>query len=79
MTGIWWSIYSSVQHGHISHKYSQKTPHSSPVRASYGVSIVDQACDCYSASVPVIIYVIWHSTVCVTTLKYVIHLWMHCF
>ena len=39
-------------------KYSQKTPHSSPVRARYGVYFVNAASDWYSASVPVIIYVI---------------------
>ena len=42
----------------FSHKYSQKTPHSSPVRASYGVSFMDPASDWYSAAPPVIIYVI---------------------
>ena len=34
------------------------TPHSSPIRARYVVSFVDPASDWYSASVPVIIYVI---------------------
>ena len=43
----------------FSHKYSQKTPHNSPARARYGVSNVDPASGWwYSASVPVIIYVI---------------------
>ena len=45
-----WSIFS---------QYSQKTPHSSPIRASYGVSFVDPASDWHSASVPVIIYAIF--------------------
>ena len=35
--------------------FSQKTPHSSPVRAGYGVSFVDTTSDLYSALVPVII------------------------
>ena len=39
--------------GLFSHRYSQKTPHSSPVR-----SFVDSASDWYSASVPAIIYAI---------------------
>ena len=42
----------------ISHKYSQKTSHSSPARARYGVSFVYPTSDWYSASVPVIINVI---------------------
>ena len=36
----------------------QKTPHSSPVSARYGVSFVDPASGWYSAWVPVIIHVI---------------------
>ena len=40
------------------HKYSQNTPHSSPVRTRYGVYFVNPASDWYSASVLVIIYVI---------------------
>ena len=47
-----------LQCGSFSHKYSQKTPHSSPVRASYGVSFVNPASDWYSSSVPVNNYVI---------------------
>ena len=39
-------------------KYSQKTPHSSPVRARYGASFVDSVSDWYSASVPAIMYAI---------------------
>ena len=35
-----------------------KDTHSSPVKARYGVSFVDPASDWYSASVPVIIYVL---------------------
>ena len=35
--------------------YSQKTPHSSPVRARYMVSFVETAFDWYYASVPLII------------------------
>ena len=52
--------YSAVplQRGLFSHKHSQKTPHSSPARVRYGVSFVDWASDWYSASVPVIVYVI---------------------
>ena len=46
----------------FSHKYSQTTPPSSPVRARYGVSFVDPASDWYSASVPVIIHVISYNT-----------------
>ena len=38
--------------------HKRQTPHGSPVRARYGVSFVDLASDWYSASVPVIIYVI---------------------
>ena len=51
--------YSAVplQRGQLSHKYSQKTPHSSPVRVRYEVSFVDPASDWYSVSFPVIIYV----------------------
>ena len=43
--------------GQFSHKYSQNTPLSSPVRVRYGVSFVDPASDWYSASVAVIIFV----------------------
>ena len=39
-------------------KYSQKMPHSSPIRVSYGVSFVDPA----SAWVPAIIYAISYYT-----------------
>ena len=48
--------YSAVplQPGQFSQKYSLKTPYSSPVRASYGVSVVDAVSDRYSASVSVI-------------------------
>ena len=38
-----------------------KIPHRSPVRASYGKSFVDSASDWYSASVSVIIYVIYYN------------------
>ena len=44
--------------GLSSHKYSQKTPRSSPVRARYGVALVAPASDWYSAALLVIIYVI---------------------
>ena len=44
--------------GLFSHKYSQKTPHNSPVRVRYGVSFAEPASYWYSASVSVIIYVI---------------------
>ena len=37
------------------HTYSQKTPHSSPVRARYGLSLVHPSSDWYSDSIPVII------------------------
>ena len=42
----------------FSQKYSQKTSHSSPVRARYEVSFVNPASDWYSAWVPAIIYAI---------------------
>ena len=45
-------------HSQFSRKYSQKTPHSSPVRVRYGVPFVNPVSDWYSASVSVIIYVI---------------------
>ena len=48
----------SLIRGQFSHRYSQKTPKSSPVRARYGLSYVDPASDWYSASVSVIISVI---------------------
>ena len=63
-TFIWeyrfYTIYNAVPlyHGQFCHKYSQETSHSSPVRASYGVFFVDPASDWYSATVPVIVYVI---------------------
>ena len=44
----------------FSHKYSQKTPHSSPVRVSYGVSFVNPASDWYWALVFAIIYAIFY-------------------
>ena len=47
----------------FSHKYSQNTPHSSPVRPRYGVSFVDPASDWCSASVPAIIYAISYDIV----------------
>ena len=54
--------YSAVplKRGQFSHKYSQKTYHSSPVR--YGLSFVDPASDWYSASVPVIIGLRYNGT-----------------
>ena len=48
----------AVMTGHFSHKFLQKTPHSSPVGARYQMSSVDPASVWYSALVPVIIYVI---------------------
>ena len=48
--------YSAIITHQFSHKYSQPTPHSSPIRVSYGMSLVDSASDWYSASVPAIIY-----------------------
>ena len=58
---IW--IRYSIQCGAVimrSYKYSQKTPHSSPVRARYGVpyGVHKKASDWYFASVPVVIHVI---------------------
>ena len=50
--------YGAVLTPSISHKYSRKTPNSSPVRARYGVSVMNPASDWYSASVYAIIYVI---------------------
>ena len=47
-----------IKWGQFSHKHSQKTPYSSPIRARYGCLFVDLASDWYSASVPVVIYVI---------------------
>ena len=47
-----------LNRGKFSQKYSQKTPHSSPVRSRYWVSFVVPASYWQSASVPVIIYVI---------------------
>ena len=44
--------------GLFSYKYSQNTPHSSPVRARYRVSFMNLASDWYSASVPIIMYAI---------------------
>ena len=41
--------------GQFSKKYQQKAPHSSPVRARYGVSFVDPGSDWYSSSVSTII------------------------
>ena len=67
--GQFHSKYSVVPllYGQYSHKYSQKTPHSSPVRARYGVSFVDPASDWYSASVWIIIYEIsYNSGSCIT-------------
>ena len=43
--------YSAVN---VLKKFLKNTPHSSPVRARYGVVFVDPACDWYSASVPAI-------------------------
>ena len=46
----------------FSHKYSQKTPHSSPVRARYGVSIVSSKFELYSVAIIEMLYVIlWYS------------------
>ena len=54
--------YSAVplKRGQFSHRYSQKTPYSLPVRARYGVSFLDSTSDWYSASVPAIIYAIFY-------------------
>ena len=47
-------LYSAMPlwRGQFSHKYSQNSPHSSPVRARYGVSFVDPASEWWSAPVP---------------------------
>ena len=45
-----WSIFSQI--------FTKKTPHNSPVKTKYGVSLVNQASGWYSATVPVIICVI---------------------
>ena len=51
-----WFQYGAVPlwGGQFSPKYSRKTPHSSPVRASYWVSFVDSASDWYSAQYHII-------------------------
>ena len=53
-------IYSVVLswRSQFSQNYQQKTPHSMPIRACYGVSFVDPASDWYSTSVPAIIYAV---------------------
>ena len=44
--GHWhYTVRCHYKRGQFSHKYSQKTPHSMPVRARYGVSFVDPASD----------------------------------
>ena len=48
----------SLKRAQFSHKKSQKTSHSSPIRARHGVSFVDSVPDWYFASVSVIINVI---------------------
>ena len=60
---IWDIRYSAVplKRGQFPHKYSQQTPHSSPVRATYGF-FVDPASDWYSASISEIIHVISYNT-----------------
>ena len=55
---IGWGWFWNTVRCQSSHKYSQKTPHSSPARVTNGVSFVNPASDWYSALVPVIIYVI---------------------
>ena len=54
------SQYSAVplKCGQFSHKSLQKKSHSSPVRARYGVCLVDSASDWYSVPVPAVIYAI---------------------
>ena len=47
---------SAVKTQSIFSQNIHKTPHSSPVRARYGVPYVDPASDWYSVTVPVIIY-----------------------
>ena len=49
-TTTWYSTVP-LQLGQFSHKYSQNKPHSSPVRAKYGVSFVNPAADWYSVAV----------------------------
>ena len=54
-----WCRYNAV----ISfHKHSQKPPHNSPVREMYEMYFVDPVSDWYSASAPVIIYVISYNS-----------------
>ena len=56
-----WAHSYTEQHRYnsqFSRKYSEKTPHSSPVRARYGVFFVDPASEWYSPSDPAIIHVI---------------------
>ena len=72
-----------MQHGAIivqlfSQKYSQKTPHSSLVRAMYEVCFVDLAPDWYSASVSVIINVLsYHiEPLCIGTQLYSYKFWL---
>ena len=48
----------SIKYSQFSHKYSQNTPHNSPIRSRYGVSFVGPASYRCSVSVSVIIYVI---------------------
>ena len=48
-----WCCYNTVT---FFHKYPQRTLHSSPGRARYGVSFVDSASVWYSTSVPAVIY-----------------------
>ena len=50
-----------LYHSQFSQKCSQKTLHSSPVRVRHGVSFLYQASDWYSASVPVIVYIIYYN------------------
>ena len=50
----WETEYSAVplKRGQFSKDHKQTTPHSSPVRASYGVSFVETESDRYSTSIP---------------------------
>ena len=68
---MWYSLGGVTQKWHVTVrccyntvnflKYSQKTPHSSPIRVRYGVSFVDPASDWYHASVHVSIYEIFYN------------------
>ena len=69
-----------LKRGQFSHNNSQKTPHSSPIWAGYGVSFVDPGSDWYSASDPAIIHVITYiiGPRCNSTWLYYVHFIKYC-